>query len=204
MSRRAVNKPYSGFTLIEMMLAILLFSIASAPLFGLMIQQAKTFQTHRNNIQVQQELQTVVRILHKDIKAATRTDANHSAIYKPSIMTIYKDCLIYGYPSGKNLQRGIRLKNGRLQISRNSSGCGKGYWESITDSRLYRINSLNFDYDPAFSECSKHPDAQHCDISDPLRPLIRTSIDYQHAVDDRKMQLDRRFVLHDAVLLTSL
>mgnify|MGYP001412511830 CR=1 FL=1 len=166
----SVNARNRGFTLIELMVALVLGLVVVG---GVMAVFMNTYQANAQNIKavrLNEELRAVMSLITRDLRRAGARDlawqpsllgtANPFANNTNWVLTRYdatvppNSCALFAYDTDGNDavdnvdRRGFRLRrDGSLQsveMRRTGTACNGGGWEKITDENTMNVLDLSF------------------------------------------------------------
>lgn len=166
----SVNNRSRGFTLIELMVALVLGLVVVGGVMGVFMS---TYQANAQNIKsvrLNEEMRAVMSLISRDIRRAGTRDlawqpsllgsANLFANNVNWVLTRYdgtvpvNSCALFAYDTDGNDsvdtvdRRGYRLRRqGTLQsveMRRTGTACNGAGWEKITDENVMNVLNLNF------------------------------------------------------------
>ncbi|WP_438970213.1 PilW family protein [Methylophaga sp.] len=144
-----------GFTLIELMVALILSLIVMATILTIFISNVKSSAENIQMMQLNQELRTAMTFMSDELKRHGYS-SNSTSTAMNTLDTNTASCVIYGYTASGAAPtiRGFRLEAGDLEwCSDNASGCATGNcpasgWQDITTTGVttietFTVNDLN-------------------------------------------------------------
>lgn len=157
---------HRGFTLIELMLAILIGSFVTSAIVVIYIDAIDSSADTVNSAQLNHDLGTAVLLMSNDIRragywadAVTGSDARNNPFTQgnANIQIPNANCILYTYDGGAledgnvdgDEYYGFKLNNGTIQIR--SSGtttadCDDGNWDTILNITDVEITNLTFSF----------------------------------------------------------
>lgn len=162
------GKRQAGYTLIEIMIAMVLAIGSLTAVSSLVGYGIGVNGNLINSARLNEELGNVYALLVSDLRRAgysgstvamvTDPDANPSP-FNASITVgqfageVANSCILFSYDSNDNgvvdnvapdENFGYRLRNGAVEIRRNSATCIDNGWEDLTDTDVVNVTSLTF------------------------------------------------------------
>ncbi len=139
-----------GFSLIELMIAMLLGTLALGTLLTVFASTVSTNKTILENIHLHQELRIILDIMTRDIRRTGYwAHAENSPINTPNpfgIVELTDTCIRYSYDIDKDGQLnsnkdifGFRLNKQTIEVSINGRKCNQNRWEDLTDLNTLTI-----------------------------------------------------------------
>ncbi len=210
------NTPQSGFTIIELMLAI---SIGLVVLSGLLQIFAATFKTSRDNIsatRLDQELQAILTLITREIQ---RSGYNVDYLNNPELNKYFffsPRCIRYSYDS--NLDGSISIaeryafkfnaSNKTIGFQERSTDCAKGRWNTLNDKNTLLITDLTFSQQ-SLPICINLINGSDCNLTPPSvddlilkKYKIKTSIAGNMKNNHYSKTLSTTVVIHNAIVET--
>ena len=138
------NITATGFSLIELMVAMMIGTLALGSLLTVFASTVSTNKAILENIHLHQELRTIIDIMARDIRRTGYwAHAENSPINTPSpfgIIELTDTCIRYSYDIDKDGQMnsnkdifGFRLNKKTIEVSTNGRKCNQTRWEDLTD-----------------------------------------------------------------------
>jgi len=133
-----------GFSLVELMIAMLLGTLALGTLLTVFASTVSTNKTILENIHLHQELRIILDIMTRDIRRTGYwAHAENSPINTPNpfgIVELTDTCIRYSYDIDKDGKLnstkdifGFRLNKKTIEVSINGRKCNQNRWEDLTD-----------------------------------------------------------------------
>ena len=159
--RVRLMKPNKGFTLIELMLALVLGLIVVGGAFSMYIASIRSSVDVNNSARLNYDLDFAMQFMINDIRRAgywgnAGSGSDASANPFTTIDTSTATCILYSYDADSDGTAnntefyGFRLVNGVIKITSkdsvdDSGTCSKsGWWKVITDSNEVNVTALTF------------------------------------------------------------
>lgn len=149
-------KHHTGFTLVELMIAIALSTVLIAGVMSVFTGSVRSNTETMLNAKMTQELRAAMEIITSDIRRAGYwTNAGTTAATGNSnpfgVELVRPDdgsgnaCVLYSYDTADG-RRGFRLNNGVIEWLRgnNNNSCDNGNWDPLTETTSIVINKLDF------------------------------------------------------------
>jgi len=134
----------AGFSLIELMVAMMIGILALGALLTVFASTISTNKTILENIHLHQELRIIIDIMARDIRRTGYwAQAENLPINTPNpfgIVELTDTCIRYSYDIDEDGQVnsnkdifGFRLNNKTIEVSINGRTCNQTRWEDLTD-----------------------------------------------------------------------
>lgn len=166
-----INKKMYGFTLIEVMIALVLNIILFTALIGIFVGNLQHYRITLNTNRLNEQLQSAMQLMVNDIRRAgysanasadigTHLNTNPFMASGTDLTIVNNNCILFAYDNNSNgvlpsistsyddERYGFRLQNGAIQsrppgapFACNASASS---WEDMTDSSIVTISNLTF------------------------------------------------------------
>jgi prepilin-type N-terminal cleavage/methylation domain-containing protein len=188
----------SGFTLVELMIALFLGSLLLSMVIGLYVNNITHGDKALKISKLRTDLQAIVGLMENDIRRAGfggnafMVGASQQKVVD-SISTVTQKCIVYAY----NYDDGIVVNSNHFMGFRYSTASksiqfGKkvnpqanqcfnsGYWVNLTDPEFLEIHDLSFS-----ESISTHLQATFRSIEIKVTAQLKSNIDYQHHISTK-------------------
>lgn len=168
-----IDRRQRGFTLVELMVAMVVGMVVLAAVTNVMVSSNSTNLSTLRMIRFNQELRSVMDLITSDLRRAggnglavarvgTGTTSPLAAVTVNDATPVAGtplagSCIRYGYEDDSsnvatwaddalngNEQYGFRLNASALQRSTDTTGCGAGTWQALTDPNNLTVTALTF------------------------------------------------------------
>ncbi|OGP90893.1 MAG: hypothetical protein A2157_05475 [Deltaproteobacteria bacterium RBG_16_47_11] len=137
-----------GITLIELLIALVIFGIASAGSYRLFVAQTKAYTVQDQVIEIQQNIRTAMEILLRDIRMAGFDNDRTLLTFSPDISIIpgnHSVTVNYEYDDTHRREVAYSIMNGNL-IRQETTFPVAGPSSAFTESILENVDALDFNY----------------------------------------------------------
>jgi len=150
----------AGFTLVEMMVAIVAGLIVIGAALGFTISTVRAYSENIRSTRFSQELRTGMNLVVRELRRSGYDGASTGRVSTDSNTTQFRDlatpgtgCIVYEYDRGGALgnapedadKRAIRLSNNKLQVRSSAATDCSGddtVWSDLTDPRVINITDF--------------------------------------------------------------
>lgn len=155
-----VRRRQTGFTLIEMMVAIVVGLIVIGAALGFTVSTVRAYGENIRSTRFSQELRTGMNLVVRELRRSGYDGASTSRVSTDSNPTMFRNlgtpgsgCIVYEYDRGGTLgnapagadKRAIRLGNNKLQVRSSGAADCSGddtVWSDLTDPRVINITDF--------------------------------------------------------------